>query len=203
MTTKKNYDLAIPAQGWTVSSSCPSNNIMYVTANVPDDAVFFCNYVANCQQALSGSNANWYGSLGGAYAGGQSASVTYNSIAWPWERVLETPEEKVKRETRALQRKAAEQRAEKLLFSILTPTQVKQYTDDNYFDCPVGERIYRLRKGRSMNVELIEAGRAKIKFCAHPDDQLIPVPDVLLSQLLMLQANEQGFLQIANRTVLQ
>lgn len=119
----------------------------------------------------------------------------------PWDET-ETAAQKAEREKRAVERLAATARAEKLLFTILTPEQVRSYKDDDYFDVPVKERIYRLRKGRAMNVELIEAGRGKIKFCAHPSDHSIPVPDVMLSQLLMLKANEAGFLQIANRSAI-
>lgn len=130
----------------------------------------------------------------------------YNPASTIYYHGLEelTPEEKAKLAEREAKRKAADRRAENLLFSILTPTQVKQYTDDDCFEVPVGERLYRLRKGRSMNVELIEAGKPTIKYCAHPvNAYTLPVPDVMLSQLLALKANEAEFLRIANRTVLQ
>jgi hypothetical protein len=124
----------------------------------------------------------------------------------------ETAQERAEREARyekklaeeLAKREAAQLRAEKLLFTILTPTQVKQYTDDGYFDCPVNERLYRIKNRVSGNVELIEGGRAVAKYCAHPTDAYeTPVPDVMLSQLLMLQSNEAEFLRVANRTVLQ
>jgi hypothetical protein len=144
---------------------------------------------------------NYYGQIIG-YTPAQS--VLYSNSGWDGSLPPESDEQKNERLKREVQRKAAAARAEKLLFTILTPAQVRSYSDDNYFDIPVNERTYRLRKGRSMNVELIEAGKAKIKFCAHPDNAHdVPIPDVMLSQLLMLQANEAEFLRIANRRVIQ
>jgi hypothetical protein len=138
------------------------------------------------------------------------ANIMYSPVMTldEWEATRDTPEARAERDKQRAEReaktRAATLRAESLLFTILTPTQVKQYTDDDYFEVPVGERLYRLRKGRSMNVELMEAGKAKIKFCAHPSDAHdVPVPDVMLSQMLMLQSNEQEFLRIANQQVLQ
>jgi hypothetical protein len=105
---------------------------------------------------------------------------------------------------RVAKRKAAALRAENLLFTILTPAQVKQYTDDGFVEQEVNERIYRIRSGRARNVELIEAGKVKALYCAHPSDAYdCPVPDVMLAQLLALKANEAEFLKIANRTVMQ
>lgn len=121
----------------------------------------------------------------------------------------ETAEEKTARVKRELEReakrKAASLRAESLLFTILTPSQVKQYTDDACFDVEVNGRVYRLAcNSRSGNVVLLENGKAKFSYCAHPHDaHEVPIPDVLLSQLLMLRSDEAQFLRIANRTVLQ
>jgi hypothetical protein len=120
----------------------------------------------------------------------------------------ETAEEQASRlkriEADKAKKKAASLRAEHLLFSILTPSQVRQYTDDDYFDVAIEDRVYRIRKGYSRNIELIEAGKPVAKLCAHPADAYsTPVPDAMLAQLLMLKHNESGFLKIANRTVLQ
>ena len=121
----------------------------------------------------------------------------------------ETAEQTAARVKRELEhqakRKAASLRAESLLFTILTPAQVRQYTDDACFDVEVNGRVYRLAcNSRSGNVTLLEKGKPKFKYCAHPHDAHdVPIPDVLLSQLLMLKSNETEFLRIANRTVLQ
>jgi hypothetical protein len=130
-----------------------------------------------------------------------------------WGDTPETPEEAAKRKAAAVvayeaerERKAsAKVRAERLLFTILTPAQVKTYSDDGFFEQEINGRVYRLHANSySQNVALMENGKAKIKYCAHPSDAYdTPIPDALMSQLLMLRANEQEFLRIANRTVLQ
>lgn len=119
----------------------------------------------------------------------------------------ETPEQKAERQKqyaeREAKRKAAECRAENLLFTILTPSQVRQYKDDRFFETNINGRIYRLHsRSRSRNVELIEAGKPTVQYCAHPGEPDLPIPDVLVSQFLMLQSNEAEFLRIANRTML-
>jgi hypothetical protein len=160
---------------------------------------------------------NWYGAMLGGL-GSQAGSLTSN-----WQSVMsgglaslgslgqqpETTEERAARIVRQAEqeakRKAASLRAEHLLFTILTPSQVKQYTDDACFDVEVDGRVYRLHSNsRSGNVVLLENGKPKFKYCAHPRDAHdVPIPDVLLGQLLMLQTNEPEFLRLANRTVLQ
>jgi hypothetical protein len=121
---------------------------------------------------------------------------------------IETPEATAARlkqiEEQQAKHKAASLRAENLLFTILTPSQVRQYTDDEYFDVQISGRTYRIRKGYSRNIELIEAGKPVAKYCAHPEDAYhTPAPDAMLAQLLMLQTDEQGFLKLANKTLLQ
>lgn len=170
--------------------------------------------VGYCQQQTA-TTMNWHSALAGVIGQGQVQGfgsycqyvLNNNVIYYDWQDCKETAEqvaERLKLEAkRQAAREAASKRAEKLLFTILTPTQVKQYTDDDFVEMAVKRRIYRIRKGYSMNVELIEAGKPKIKYCAHPTDAYnTPVPDVMLSQLLMLKANEGEFLRIANRTIM-
>lgn len=104
-------------------------------------------------------------------------------------------------EKEEIKRKAAEVRAEELLIACLSPEQIKQYQQNGYFEADVNDKKYRIKKGRSGNVYLIEAGKPKYKYCAHPSTWT-PDQDVMLSQLLMLQTNEQKFLSTANRTQL-
>lgn len=128
-----------------------------------------------------------------------------------WD-VEDTEEQKAERAVRqeryAAQAKAerekreeAEKRAEELLIACLTTEEAQQYLLNGYFETKVNDRVYRIKKGRSGNVELVENGQSKYRYCAHP---LIWTPDqdVMLSQLLMLKTDEQRFLKTANRTVL-
>jgi hypothetical protein len=174
---------------------CPETHIIYQYQNVSN---------------LKYEVTNWYQALvGGAYI--QSGATAANSIIYSnlGQQAPETAEEKAARVKRFAEleakRKAASLRAEHLLFTILTPSQVRQYTDDAYVEQEIDGRIYRLHcNSRSGNVILLEDGKPKFKYCAHPiDAHDVPMPDVLLSQLLMLKTDEQAFLKIANRTVLQ
>ena len=117
----------------------------------------------------------------------------------------QTPEEReawMKAEKECEEKRVvAVKRAESLLFTILKPEQVKQYTDHGYFETEVDDRIYRIKKGRSGNVFLVKDGKEVARYCAHPKDWT-PDQDVMISQLLMLKTDEKRFLQTANRTQL-
>lgn len=79
------------------------------------------------------------------------------------------------------------------------PTDLEK---NGWFDVRVpssdgSSRTYRIRRGVAGNVSLLGPdGRAVKSFCAHPDG--VPSPDVMLSQKLMLETNEDMFLRIAN-----
>jgi len=149
-------------------------------------------------QYLNDSLNGWYNSLGSLYP-------SFGTIIC---QPPETAEQKVARlkleAEREAKRKAASMRAEHLLFTILTPTQVKQYTDEDFIELIIKGRTYRVRKGYSRNIDLIEAGKPVARYCAHPKNAYdTPIPDSMLAQILMLQTNEAEFLKVANRTVLQ
>jgi hypothetical protein len=189
VTTSNWFDaLAGGLAGSSVTSSLNGMAAQYRTATSAGQQ-FQYNY-----QYISSLTDGWYANALGSLLGGSQPP--------------ETPEEKasrLKREVeREAKRKAASLRAEHLLFTILTPSQVKQYTDDDFIELMVKGRTYRIRKGYSRNVELIEAGKPTVRYCAHPEDaHVTPVPDAMLAQLLMLQNNEAEFLKVANRTLLQ
>lgn len=94
-------------------------------------------------------------------------------------------------------------RAEALLLDHLTPDQRDEYRRDGRFHLLVGERRYRITRGRSGNVRLIEerAG-AEVEvesYCIHPE-ALVPDEDTMLAQKLLLEADEAAFRRIANIT---
>jgi len=117
----------------------------------------------------------------------------------------ETDEQRVAREAQAAawqaNQDAAAKRAEELLLLHLSDEQCRQYAEHGYFETTVDDRVYRINKGRAMNVELMEGDKPKFKYCALPKDYA-PAEDVMLAQLLMLQTDEAKFLATANRTVL-
>lgn len=161
------------------------------TPNIPYEAFSFYNAMMGNLHYQTGVTAHLSSLMGNSY------------------QTPETPEQAAARlkliAEQEAKRKAASMRAEHLLFTILTPSQVKQFRDDMYVEQEIGGRIYRLHgNSRSGNVVLMENGKPKFKYCAHPKDAHdVPIQDVLLSQLLMLKTNEQEFLRLANRTAVQ
>lgn len=138
----------------------------------------------------------------------QTVTVTgcslVNTIA-NWTKIDETPEEKearlVKEAAEKIEAEAAEKKAEALLMMILTDVQKEQYLKDGYFETEVNDRVYRLKKGWSGNVEQIINGKASYRYCIHPGE-FVPIGDNLIAQLLLLRNNEKEFLEKANRTTL-
>ena len=57
--------------------------------------------------------------------------------------------------------------------------------------------VYRIRKGRSANIDVMENGKVKHKLCFHPQIQC-PDYDTMLAQKLMLETDEPAALRIAN-----
>jgi hypothetical protein len=56
---------------------------------------------------------------------------------------------------------------------------------------------YQVRAGRSGNVSRLEDGKEVERFCIHQKDML-PLADVLLAQVLLLQCDEATFRKVAN-----
>ena len=139
------------------------------------------------------------------YQTGASYGLYGINIGIPVEQTPEQRAASVKAEAeRPLTKSAAQKRAEGLLFTILKPAQVRQYEKDGYFETEIDDRIYRIHnRAHSANVELIVKGKAVAKYCAHPQNCYeTPVVDTMISQFLMLQADEAKFLKTANRTVI-
>jgi len=127
-----------------------------------------------------------------------TASGNWNNFQFV---LSESPEQRAIREEYEAKAAAAMKRAEDLLFLFLTAEQRSRYETEGCFETLVNDRLYRIRKGNAMNVDLMENGKAKFKYCVLPDNNP-PSPDVMLAQLLLLESDEASFLALANRTVL-
>lgn len=96
--------------------------------------------------------------------------------------------------------RAAQERADALLRSLLTPRQQRQY-EATHEICVRGSdrRRYRIKPSRVYNVvELDRAGKEVASWCAAPGENL-PIEDVMAAQLLWLRADAPGFRAAANR----
>jgi len=97
-------------------------------------------------------------------------------------------------------RKLADAKAEKLLLQLLDEKQAQEYKEKGRFHMYVGNKKYRIDKGWAGNVKLVEEkGNVLSSYCIHPR-QRMPEADNLIAQKLMLEANEQEFLRVANET---
>jgi hypothetical protein len=96
----------------------------------------------------------------------------------------------------------SERRAADLLRDILTPEQLRQLTWRGYLEVPSPSeprRVYRVPKAKGY-VQVIENGRATMRLCVQPVECL-PDADIVLLHKLMIEANEETYLQKANKYV--
>jgi hypothetical protein len=95
----------------------------------------------------------------------------------------------------------AHERGLRLLCDNLSTLQREQYEKLGYFDVVGGTtgRRYRIRHGRSMNVDQLDSrGRRICGWCFFPEGRLV-AGDVMLAQKLALELFEREALQLANR----
>jgi hypothetical protein len=95
----------------------------------------------------------------------------------------------------------AERRAGHLLREMLTPEQWHQLLWHGYLEVqsPSAEgRVYRVPRTRGAFVQVIEDGRAIMRLCVQPVERL-PDADVIVLHKLMIEANEEHYLQKANK----
>jgi hypothetical protein len=95
---------------------------------------------------------------------------------------------------------SAKRRAEELLRSTLTAEQYRQLTRLGYIDIRSlrdYERIYRVPRGPGL-VRVIEKGKETASLCLHPLER-VPDADTVVIHTLMIEADEETYLQKANR----
>ena len=99
----------------------------------------------------------------------------------------------------AAARKAAGERAERLLVACLSSAQRGELQTAGWFEVQSSRgRRYRIRRGRVRNViEVDMLGRTLRTYCCHPFDG-VPDADTMLAQKLMLETQEDEFLRLAN-----
>ena len=97
----------------------------------------------------------------------------------------------------------ATDRAEELLFSLLTDEQAESYRRDGSF-VVIGSHggRYRITRGVSGNILWLPEGSEQpyARLCAHPTmaESWLPTPDVQVAQLLALITDEREFVNRAN-----
>lgn len=94
----------------------------------------------------------------------------------------------------------AERRAAGLLRDTLTPEQCRQLVWRGYLEVPSPtepQRVYRVPRTKGY-VQVIENGRAVMRLCLQPIECL-PDADLVVLHKLMIEANEETYLQKANK----
>jgi hypothetical protein len=96
----------------------------------------------------------------------------------------------------------AKDKAEQLLLSYLDEDQLKLYKNNNFFVVYGSETgtPYRINKATQINVDVLNENLDKTgeRLCAIPDEN-VPVCDHMLSQKLMIENNENKFLDVAHK----
>ena len=94
----------------------------------------------------------------------------------------------------------AERRAANLLRDMLTPEQLRQLLWRGYLEIPSPtepKRTYRVPRNKGY-VQVLENGHAIMRLCLQPAEYL-PDADVVVLHKLMIEANEEMYLQKANK----
>ena len=95
----------------------------------------------------------------------------------------------------------ARRKARRLLVDNLSPSQRQTFKRHGFFYVRAQSgNEYRIERAFTHNVKLIKGRRKKTTistYCAHPNEP-VPTCDSMLAQKLMLEADERGFLDIAN-----
>ena len=94
----------------------------------------------------------------------------------------------------------AERRAAGLLRDVLTPEQCHQLAWRGYLEVKSPnepERVYRVPRTRGY-IQVLEHGRAVMRLCVQPVESL-PDADIVVLHKLMIEANEENYLQKANK----
>lgn len=186
----------------------------YTTANNSTDATWYVwasNSTATTTiqtwQIWNGTSAGTTVSTWGTWV--SNTSIGY--VAVPYRETEAQREARIANEQRRREasiraereRLAAQKRAKRLLFRHLTPTQRREFHRDNAFRLIVGDKTYLIRRGRSGNVQLLDAENQPVEqFCIHPIEH-VPDEDTMLAQKLLLENDEAAFRRIANITRLR
>jgi len=95
----------------------------------------------------------------------------------------------------------SERRAASLLRDMLTPEQCRQLLWHGYLEVPSPSsagRVYRVPRARGGFVQVIEDGTAVMRLCVQTVEHL-PDADIIVLHKLMIEANEEHYLQKANK----
>ena len=115
------------------------------------------------------------------------------------EKARQVAEEKAQRE--AEERMRAEEKALELMMLSLTPRQRDTWNEHGWFEVvSQSGKVFRIRNKMSLNVDEYDVQNEQVvaSHCIVPKDGNIPLPDMYVMQMLMLQYDEAQFMRVAN-----
>lgn len=206
----------MPTDNWTTGYATTSASTWQAWTSITSSATTsitaspWVHWASNYTASTTATYANTIAATNTTWSLWSSGVQTYRP-AYVSPPPPETEEQRAARRERAAAYEAREQirkaarrvaisKADALLESLLDDMQRAQLAQDSAFLLrSQSGKIYRLRKGRSGNVDEIDAeGRVVAVYCAHPALD-VPDGDTVVAQKLMLEADEAAFLKIANR----
>jgi hypothetical protein len=94
----------------------------------------------------------------------------------------------------------ARETARRSLLSLLDRGQKESLEKEHAFELRVEDRLYRIRPGNTVEQLHPETRKALCSFCIHPyGSEWLPEDDWAIAQKLLLEADEDEFLRLANR----
>lgn len=124
-------------------------------------------------------------------------TVILNEYRIPSSQPLRQPAAMPPVVTRHLKSSKEEKLAEILLLENLNEKQREEYKRLKSFKVIVKDKIYRIKRGRVGNIELIDDAGIVARYCVHPSIAC-PDEDTMLAQKLMLENDEKELLKLAN-----
>ena len=173
---------AYPTGMWTSGGSTTDGTTYYTTSSTSTEWVSYTWQPPRIEW-------NFLGDINVDYRQGQ--------LEGNWEEVNERVQ--AEHEERRLKAEEAEQRAEELLLETLSEEHREEYQEHGCVTVAVGKVKYRLKKGRTYNVQRLDGkGKAVEKLCCHVGQQ-VPDADNMAAQYLHLTHDPEHFLSLANK----
>jgi len=189
--------VAIPAFGIVSQTMGPGYGYTNISMNqIPTGYIQYSNQTLTSVTQTLGIYPNRYIWVDYATGGGGGLILNTQSVFIP--EPIPILSHRVEPRPRAPETYVADEKAKTLLFSQLTEEQRKSFVESGWFLVlsKRSGRQYRVHVSHLVaNVTRLEDGA---RLCAHCDPSL-PRADHLLAQKLMLEYDEEAFLQVANR----
>jgi hypothetical protein len=185
-TTTTDY---ITIAATTSCTTCYTSDWNMLTSTIQQDSSLYWFY-----------RSNWTGTIVDIFnrhSGNWIRPVTYNPE--PVNMLNRNPSGNWSAPAEPINREAARFKARELLCSFLTEEQRIEFEAHKRFTVVGKDKIYRINYGFIANIEVLSMNRQRQHaLCVHPENDGLPIEDIMLSQLLHLRADEAALVRRAN-----